>query len=90
MRTFINQHADAKEALNNWYRLVSQADWSCFQEIKRMFNSVDAIGRDRFVFNIKGNNYRIIALIFFDIRTVYIRFVGTHAEYSKLKDCTVV
>ncbi|MDB5152197.1 MAG: higB [Mucilaginibacter sp.] len=43
-----------------------------------MFNTVDAIGNDRFVFDIRGNHYRIVALIFFDIRTVYIRFVGTH------------
>lgn len=90
LRTFIDQHADSGDALNNWYRFVLQADWSNFHDIKGMFNSVDAIGNDRFVFNIKGNNYRIIALIFFDIRTVYIRFVGTHAAYSKLKDCTII
>ena len=57
--------------------------------MKEMFNSVDAVGNDRFVFNIRGNNYRIIALIFFDIRTVYIRFVGTHQEYDKI-DCSTI
>lgn len=90
IRDFFQLHTDGKDALNNWYRLASQADWSNFHEIKEMFNSVDAIGNDRFVFNIKGNNYRIVTLIFFDIRTVYIRFVGTHAEYDKLKDCSVI
>lgn len=49
-----------------------------------MFNSVDAVGNDRFVFNIRANSYRIIVMIFFDIRTVYIRFVGTHKEYDKI------
>jgi mRNA interferase HigB len=58
--------------------------------MKAMFNSVDAVGNDRYVFNIRGNNYRLIAMIFFDVRTVYIRFVGTHSEYDKLKDCSQV
>ncbi|RDC56123.1 type II toxin-antitoxin system HigB family toxin [Pedobacter chinensis] len=92
IRDFIIKHADAEDALNNWYRLVTQtqADWSSFHEIKQMFNSVDAIGNDRYVFNIRGNNYRLIALIFFNIRTVYIRFVGTHAEYDKLKNSNLI
>lgn len=90
LREFYEIHADAKDALNNWYRLASQADWSNFHEIKQMFNSVDAIGNDRFVFNVKGNGYRIITLIFFDVRTVFVRFVGTHADYDKLKNSSVI
>lgn len=89
LREFFEIHADAKDALNNWYRLVLQADWSNFHEIKKTFNSVDAVGNDRFVFDIRGNNYRIVAMIFFDIRTIYIRFVGTHKEYDKV-DCTTI
>lgn len=57
--------------------------------MKKTFNSVDAVGNDRYVFNIKGNSYRIVAMIFFDIRTIYIRFVGTHKEYDKV-DCKTV
>jgi len=89
LRDFFEKHADAKDALNNWYRLVSQADWSNYHEIKAMFNSVDAVGNDRFVFDIRGNNYRLVALIFFDIRTVYIRFVGTHKQYDRI-DCSTI
>jgi mRNA interferase HigB len=89
LREFFEIHADAKDALNNWYRLALQADWSNFHEIKTTFNSVDAVGNDRFVFDIRGNNYRIVAMIFFDIRTIYIRFVGTHKEYDKV-DCTKI
>ena len=88
IRDFITGHADAKDAFNNWYRLATKASWSNFHEIKEMFNSVDAIGKDRFVFNIKGNSYRLVVLIFFDVRTILIRFVGTHAEYTKIRDCT--
>jgi mRNA interferase HigB len=89
LRDFYEVHADAKDALNNWYRLTLQADWSNYHEIKTMFNSVDAVGNDRFVFDIRGNSYRIVALIFFDIRTVYIRFVGTHKEYDRI-DCSTI
>jgi mRNA interferase HigB len=89
LRTFFELHADAKDALNNWYRASSQADWANYHEMKSMFNSVDAVGNDRFVFNIRGNNYRIVALIFFDVRTIYIRFVGTHKEYDRI-DCSTI
>ncbi|GAA4920076.1 type II toxin-antitoxin system HigB family toxin [Mucilaginibacter defluvii] len=89
LRDFFDIHADAKDALNNWYRLVSQADWANFHEVKSMFNTVDAVGNDRFVFDIRGNRYRIVAMIFFDIRTVYIRFVGTHKEYDRI-DCSTI
>ena len=89
LRNFFEVPADAKDALNNWYRLVLQADWANYHEIKTMFNSVDAVGNDRFVFDIRGNNYRIVAMIFFDIRTVYIRFVGTHKGYDKINCSTI-
>ena len=89
LRDFYEIHTDAKDALNNWYRLTTQADWANYHEIKSMFNSVDAVGNDRFVFNIRGNNYRIVAMIFFDVRTIYVRFVGTHKEYSQV-DCSSI
>jgi mRNA interferase HigB len=89
LRDFYVIHGDAKDALNNWYRALLQADWSNFHQMKKTFNSVDAVGNDRYVFNIRGNNYRLVALIFFDTRTVYIRFVGTHAEYDRI-DCTTI
>jgi mRNA interferase HigB len=57
---------------------------------KKTFNNVDSVGNKRYVFNIKGNSYRVIALILFVPKIVYIRFIGTHAEYSKIKDCSKV
>jgi len=90
LRTYFELHADSEDALNNWYRLTLMADWANYHEIKKMFNTVDAVGNDRYVFNIRGNTFRLVAMIFFDVRTVYIRFIGTHAEYDKLKDCSMV
>jgi mRNA interferase HigB len=86
---FGRNHADAIEALNDWWRKAKMADWPTFLEIKETFNSVDYVGNDRYVFNIKGNKYRMVAMVFFDIRTVYIRFIGTHAEYDKI-DCSTI
>lgn len=89
LREFGLFHPDAIEALNAWYELVKAADWNNLSELRQASNSVDYVGNERFVFNIRGNRYRLVAMIFFDIRTVYIRFVGTHAEYDKINASTV-
>jgi mRNA interferase HigB len=77
-------HPDVYQPLMNWFEIVSEADWRNFNDIQLTFNSVDYVGNDRFVFNIKGNKYRLIAMIFFDKRTVFIRFIGTHSEYDRV------
>ena len=83
------KYADSINALNTWYKNTKNADWNSLADIKQTFNSVDYVGNDRYVFNIKGNDYRLVAMIFFDIRTVFIRFIGTHADYNK-EDCTTI
>ena len=75
---------DVSDALNNWYRIMEASDLGSFNEIRLIFNSVDAVGNDLYVFNIKGNNYRLVARIHFSVRTVYIKFVGAHSQYDKL------
>ncbi|MDR0865731.1 MAG: type II toxin-antitoxin system HigB family toxin [Candidatus Symbiothrix sp.] len=87
---YTQNHADAEIALNDWFEKTEQSEWNCFADIKAVFNSVDSVGNKRYVFNIKGNSYRLIALILFVPKIVYIRFIGTHAEYSKLKDCSKI
>ncbi len=84
---FGTKHPDSIEALNKWYDVSKQANWNNISDIKKYFNTVDYVGNDRYVFNIKGNKYRLVAMIFFDIRTVFIRFIGTHNEYDKI-DCS--
>ena len=78
------ENSDSVEALNRWYELVKQSNWNNLNDIKKSFNNIDYVGNDRYVFNIKGNKYRIVVMIFFNIRTVYVRFIGTHAEYDKI------
>ncbi|WP_339793140.1 type II toxin-antitoxin system HigB family toxin [uncultured Imperialibacter sp.] len=89
LQEFGKSHADAIEPLNDWWAKTRKADWATLQDIRNTFNSVDYVGNDRYVFNIKGNKYRLVAMIFFDIRTIYIRYVGTHTNYDKI-DCTKI
>jgi len=84
---FYTKHADAETALEEWHAKTIKADWSCFADIKQTFNSVDSVGDKRFVFNIKGNDYRLVAIVLFQLKMVYIRFIGTHKEYEKT-DCS--
>jgi mRNA interferase HigB len=84
IRTFTDQHKDVEDQLNNWYTIAEKADWANFNELRQMFNSVDTVGNDLYVFNIKGNDYRLIVRIIFRVRTIYIKFIGTHKEYDKV------
>lgn len=81
---YYTAHADSRVALEEWYTKTKNAQWTCFDDIRQTFNSVDAVGNQHYVFNIRGNNYRLIVVIKFTISTVLIRFIGTHAEYDKI------
>ncbi len=81
---FSEKYPDSFSALLKWYEITKKSNWKNFSEMKRTFNSVDAVGNDRYVFDIKGNQYRLIALIIFKVRTVFILFIGTHQEYNKI------
>ena len=83
------RHIDSVPALNEWYAVVKAADWGNLVELRQTFNSVDFVDNDRLVFNVRGNRYRVVVMIFFNVRTIYVRFVGTHAEYDKI-DCSTV
>lgn len=82
--TFYHVHPDAKVAIEEWYKKTSDAEWDNFAEVKHTYNSADHVGNCRIVFNIRGNQYRLVALILFKIKMVYIRFIGTHKEYDNI------
>ncbi len=82
LKQFSEKHPEAEIALLKWYDDTKAADWKNFPEVKKTFNTVDAVGNDRYVFDIKGNHYRLVALTIFKVRTVFILFVGTHKEYE--------
>lgn len=77
-------HADAREPLLAWYRHVLKADWSGPADVKRDFGRASILRDGRVVFDIAGNRYRLVVWINFAYRVVYVRFIGTHAEYDKI------
>ena len=82
LREFWKRHPDAEEPILAWYREVERADWDTPAKIKAMYRNASIVGRDRVEFNIKGNTYRLVVKINYPYRVVYIRFIGTHAEYD--------
>lgn len=89
IKQFVEQHPESLVALQVWVSVVKSSHWTCYADVKRDFNSVYAVGAQRYVFNIMGNHFRIVAVIKFTIGFVYIRFVGTHKEYDKI-DCRTI
>lgn len=83
---FYTANPKSRDALEDWFCKTRAATCTCFADVKKTFNSVDNVGHQHYVFNIKGNDYRLIAVIKFTIQNVLIRFVGTHKEYDKIKD----
>lgn len=80
---------DARVALERWYDIVEKAQWMNLADIKSDFPATDYVGNQHYVFNIRGNRYRLVVVVKFTIGYVFIRFVGTHQEYDKI-DCSTI
>ena len=80
--TFSKRHPDALVPLMNWYRIARKAYWGSLAEVRRDFSHADIVGR-RTVFNIHGNDYRLIARVNYKSKRVFILHILTHLEYSK-------
>lgn len=89
LKKYIELHPDTKFALQDWVKKVKEAQWQNFNDVKRTFNSVDSVGNQHYVFNIRGNNHRLVVVIKFTIHWVYISFIGTHEEYDKINCSTI-
>lgn len=89
LREYAEKYPEAKVALQEWVTIVKRSEWTCFADVKATFNSVDNVGNQHYVFNIKGINYRLVVVIKSTIKFVYIRFIGTHKEYDKI-DCKTI
>lgn len=83
------RHPDAEQPLKAWYDEARHADWIAPQDIRNRYASASFVGKNRVVFNIKGNDYRLIAAVAYRFQAVYIKFVGTHAEYDRVDAATV-
>ncbi len=92
LKAFWEEHPeciDAKEPTLAWYRHVLAADWSAPADVKQGFRSASILKDGRVVFNIAGNKYRLVVWINYAYRVVYIRFIGTHAQYDKINVQTI-
>ena len=90
LKDFVRKHAIAMNAVQNWVFTVSNAQWKSFNELKLAFPTADYVGNNRVVFNIKGNNFRIVAVVIYLANSMEIRWIGTHAEYDKILDCSLL
>ncbi len=83
------EHGDSREPLLAWYRHALRADWASPADVKRAISAVSILKDGRAVFNVAGNKYRIVVWINYPYRVVYVRFIGTHAQYDRIDAQTV-
>lgn len=81
---FAQNHPDAEQALDDWYRHMRKAEYACFADVKGDYRSADWV-EGYIVFNICGNRYRLIVTSNFQYKTFWIKFIGTHKEYDAWK-----
>ena len=89
LRAYWHQHTNAEQPLRAWYAEAKPADWKSPADIKARYASASIIANNRVVFNMGGNKYRLVVAIRYDLGIIYIRFVGTHAEYDKIDAATI-
>lgn len=89
LRDFWEQHPGAKGSLEAWIDEVKHAQWESAHDIKARYPRASILGNKRIVFDIKGNDYRLIVSVAYRHGAVYIKFIGTHAEYDKVDAETV-
>ena len=81
---FWEKHKDAEDALKEWFKEAEHANWRTTNDIKARFRSADFIQGNRVVFNIKGNQFRLVVKIEYLSQVIFIRFIGTHKEYARI------
>ncbi|HYF68134.1 MAG TPA: type II toxin-antitoxin system HigB family toxin [Ohtaekwangia sp.] len=84
LRDFWGKNRDCEDQLKAWYHEAENAFWKSPNQIKKDYPSASILADNRVVFNIKGNNYRLIVRINYGYGIVWIRFIGTHAQYDKI------
>jgi len=95
LREFIAERAGHKDqpalqaALDAWFAEVSRAEWASTVDVKRLYATASIVSADRIVFNIKGNDFRLVVAVAYVMGAMYIKFVGTHEEYDRINVTTV-
>lgn len=84
IREFCGLYPDSTAALKSWFHEVNQANWNNPMDIKAQYGSASILKQSRVVFNICGNKYRLVCALRYDKKILYIKFIGTHAEYDEI------
>ncbi|MCI5218183.1 MAG: type II toxin-antitoxin system HigB family toxin [Candidatus Electrothrix sp. LOE2] len=84
LRDFWEARPDAEQPLKAWHARVKSKDWKTSSDIKQDYGNASFLADNRVIFNIKGNTYRLVTIVAYDFDIIYIRFIGTHAEYDKI------
>jgi mRNA interferase HigB len=84
IKEFMKSHADSSSALRSWTAIAEAAHWHTSMDIKREFASASFLSRNRVVFNIGGNKFRLVVIAVYVQETLIVTWIGTHAEYAKL------
>ncbi len=82
LRAFWDRYPDAQQPLQAWYEEATHATWTQPADIKAQYRSASVLKNRRVVFNIKGNDYRLIVAVAYKLQIVYVKFVGTHQAYD--------
>lgn len=86
---FYKKHPNSKSSLETWIAVTKHADWQKPSDVLQDFPDADPIKNNRVVFNIAGNKYRLIVQMSYPRQWVFIKFIGTHAEYDRIEAATV-
>ena len=89
LKDFGEKHADAEQPLKAWFHETKAAHWKSFKDVKARYHSADILPGNRVIFNLKGNAYRLVVQLHYNTSIVFIRFIGTHAEYNRIDATTI-
>ncbi|MBL8330869.1 MAG: type II toxin-antitoxin system HigB family toxin [Rubrivivax sp.] len=89
LRGFWLQHPDAEQPLKAWFEEASKASWTQPSDIKAQYRSASILKNRRVVFNIKGNDYRLVVAVTYRLQIVYVKFIGTHPQYDAIDANTI-
>ncbi|HEX9017412.1 MAG TPA: type II toxin-antitoxin system HigB family toxin [Chloroflexota bacterium] len=89
LRVYWERHPDSRQSIEAWYADAKHADWKSPAEIKAIYRNASILGNNRVVFNLKGNDYRLVVRIAYGFGVVYIRFIGSHSEYDQIDAETI-
>ena len=89
LRDFIMTHPQAKNPVESWYKETKHAQWENFAEIRAQYRHADVVAGNRVIFNLGGNKYRLVVKVAYKTKSIYVKFIGTHATYDKIDPITV-